>query len=129
MSTVPPWYMYSPAVPKPIYESPEAQAYWDIPVVAVSEQVRQNRVHARFYRLREEESSGGRNELPMDGEQRKETRREDHQVWPPPLGTQAAAPRKKKEETHLFWKKISNYRLSTFVTEKKYKTLVRIITL
>ena len=28
--TVPPWY--SPAVPKPIYESPEAQAYWDIPV-------------------------------------------------------------------------------------------------
>ena len=28
--TVPPWY--PPAVPKPIYESHEAQAYWDIPV-------------------------------------------------------------------------------------------------
>ena len=27
--TVPPWY--SPAIPKPIYVSPEAQAYWDIP--------------------------------------------------------------------------------------------------
>ena len=39
---------YSPAVPKPIYESPEAQAYWDIPVVGVSEQVQQNRVDARF---------------------------------------------------------------------------------
>ena len=39
--TVPPWY--SPAVPKPIYESPEAQA-----VFAVSEQVKQNRVDARF---------------------------------------------------------------------------------
>ena len=44
--TVPPWY--SPAVPKPIYESPKAQAYWDIPVFAVSEQVKQNRVDARF---------------------------------------------------------------------------------
>ena len=44
--TMPPWY--SPAVPKPIYESPKAQAYWDIPVFAVSEQVKQNRVDARF---------------------------------------------------------------------------------
>lgn len=43
---MPPWY--SLAVPKPIYESPEAQAYWDIPVFAVSEQVKQNRVDARF---------------------------------------------------------------------------------
>ena len=62
--TVPQWY--SPVIPKPIYESPEAQAYWDIPVFAVSEQVKQNRVDARFYRSREEESSGGRNEPPMD---------------------------------------------------------------
>ena len=44
--TVPPWY--SPAVPKPIYESPEAQAYCDIPVFAVGEPVKQNRVDARF---------------------------------------------------------------------------------
>ena len=44
--TVPPWY--SPVVPKPNYESPEAQAYWDISVFAVREQVRQNRVDARF---------------------------------------------------------------------------------
>ena len=44
--TVPPWY--SPAVPKPIYESPKVKAYWDIPVFAVSEQVKQNRVDARF---------------------------------------------------------------------------------
>ena len=36
--TVPPWY--SLVVPKPIYESPKAQAYWDIPLFAVSEQVR-----------------------------------------------------------------------------------------
>ena len=44
--SVPPWS--SPVVPKPKYESPEVQAYWDIPVFAVSEQVRQNRVDARF---------------------------------------------------------------------------------
>ena len=44
--TVPPWY--SPAVPKPFYEAPEAQTYWDIPVFAVSEHVNQNRVDVRF---------------------------------------------------------------------------------
>ena len=44
--TVPP--SFSPVVPKPTYESPETQAYWDIPVFAVIEQVRQNRVDARF---------------------------------------------------------------------------------
>ena len=77
--TVPPWY--SPAVPKPIYEWPEAQAYWDIPVFAVSEQVEQNRVDPRFID-HEKKSSGGRNELPMDGEQRKEARREEHQYSP-----------------------------------------------
>jgi len=44
--SVPPWY--SLVVPKPKYESPEAQAYWDIPGFAVSERVRQNRVDARF---------------------------------------------------------------------------------
>ena len=48
--TVPPWY--SPAVLKTIYESPEAQAYWDIPAFAVSEQLKQNRVDARFIVMR-----------------------------------------------------------------------------
>jgi len=43
---VPPWY--SPVVSKPKYELPEAQAKWDIPVFAVSEQVRENIVDARF---------------------------------------------------------------------------------
>ena len=41
---MPPWY--SLVVPKPIYESPKAKAYWDIPFFAVSEQVKQNRVEA-----------------------------------------------------------------------------------
>ena len=44
--TVPPWY--SSVVPIPNCESPKAQAYWDIPAFAVSEQVRQKRVDARF---------------------------------------------------------------------------------
>ena len=44
--SVPPWY--SSVVPKPKYESPEAQAIWNIPVFAVCEQVRQNRGDARF---------------------------------------------------------------------------------
>ena len=39
--TVPPWY-------SPAYKSPEAQEYWNIPVFAVSEQIKQNRVDARF---------------------------------------------------------------------------------
>ena len=44
--TVPPWYL--PVVSKSYSESPEAQAYWDIPGFTISEQVRQDRVDARF---------------------------------------------------------------------------------
>ena len=39
---------YSPAVPKPIYESPEALAFWDVPVYAEYTIVKANRVVARF---------------------------------------------------------------------------------
>ena len=41
-----PWY--SPAVPKPIYESPEALAFCDVPVYAEHTNVKANRVDARF---------------------------------------------------------------------------------
>ena len=40
--------IHSSVFAKPIYESPEAQACWDIPFFAVSEQMKQNRVDARF---------------------------------------------------------------------------------
>ena len=43
---VPPWY--SPAKPKPVYESDDVQAYWDVPVFADHEEVRCNRVDARI---------------------------------------------------------------------------------
>ena len=82
---VPPWY--SPAVPKPINESPEAQAYWDIPVFAVSEQVKQNRVDMRFIDHEKKKVLAVEMSCPWteNREQRKEARRD--QVWPPPLGT------------------------------------------
>ena len=75
--TVPPWY--SPAVPKPIFESPKAQGPSSLCSKWASKTEQSG---CEIYRSWEEESSGGRNELPMDGEQRKEARREDHQVWP-----------------------------------------------
>ena len=37
---VPPWY--SPVAPKPLYESPDAQAFWDIPMFAEHNHVRSN---------------------------------------------------------------------------------------
>ena len=77
--TAPPWY--SPVVPKPNYESPEAQAYWDIPVFAVSEQLRQNRVDARFIDHEKKRVLAVEMSCPWT-ENRKETRREDHQVCP-----------------------------------------------
>ena len=40
--------LYSPVFPKPNHESPDAQVYCDIPVFAVSEQVRQKIAYARF---------------------------------------------------------------------------------
>ena len=43
---VPPWY--SPAKPKPVYESDDVQAYWDVLVFADHEEVRCNRVDARI---------------------------------------------------------------------------------
>ena len=39
---------YSPVTPKPMYESPDAQAYWDVPVYADHTCVKANRVDARF---------------------------------------------------------------------------------
>ena len=45
INEVPPWY--SPAKPKPVYESDDVQAYWDVPVFANHEEVRRNRVDAR----------------------------------------------------------------------------------
>ena len=89
--SVPPWY--SPIVLKPIHVSPEAQAYWDIPVFGVSEQVKQNRVDARFIDHEKKRVLAVEMSSPWMENRRKETRRENHQVWPPPLGTQAAVPR------------------------------------
>ena len=46
IDSVPPWY--SCAVPKPVYESSEALAFWDVPVYAEHTIVKANRVDARF---------------------------------------------------------------------------------
>ena len=46
VDSVPPWY--SLVAPKPVYESPEAQAYWDVPVYAEQSYVKANRVDVRF---------------------------------------------------------------------------------
>ena len=43
---VPPWY--SPAKLKPVYESDDVQAYWDVTVFADYEEVRCNRADARI---------------------------------------------------------------------------------
>ena len=71
---VPPWY--TPAKPKPVYESDDVQAYWDVPVFADHEEVRCNRVDARIVNHK----TGGRyprNELSVGQQQREEERRED----------------------------------------------------
>ena len=46
IDSVPPWH--SCAVPKPVYESSEALAFWDVPVYAEHTVVKVNRVDARF---------------------------------------------------------------------------------
>ena len=46
LEEVPPWH--PPVEPKPIYESRDAQAFWDIPVYAVQTEVRVNRVDFRI---------------------------------------------------------------------------------
>ena len=46
IESVSPWY--SPVKPKPVYEADSAQAFWDVPVFAVHEEVTANRVDAWF---------------------------------------------------------------------------------
>ena len=46
MDSILPWY--SPETPKPMYESPDEQAYWDFPVYADHTCVKANRVDARL---------------------------------------------------------------------------------
>ena len=43
---VPPWH--SPAKPKPLYESDDVQAYWDVAVLAEHEEVSRKRLDARI---------------------------------------------------------------------------------
>ena len=45
LEEVPPWY--SPVMPKPVYKSEQAEAWWDVPVYADHQEVRANRVDAR----------------------------------------------------------------------------------
>ena len=42
----PPWY--SPDKPKPVYESENVKAYWDVPIYANQQEVRCNRVDAHI---------------------------------------------------------------------------------
>ena len=46
VDSVPPWY--SPIKPTPVYESNNAQAFWDVPLFAEHQEVRANRVDARI---------------------------------------------------------------------------------
>ncbi|XP_031572645.1 uncharacterized protein LOC116306701 isoform X1 [Actinia tenebrosa] len=46
VESVPPWY--SPVTPKPIYESDDSKAFWDVPVYAEHTYVKANRVDVRF---------------------------------------------------------------------------------
>ena len=43
---IPPWY--SPDNPKPVYESENVKAYWDVPIYADQQEHRCNRVDARI---------------------------------------------------------------------------------
>ena len=53
---VPPWY--SQVEPKPMNESTDAQAFWDVPVYAEHTFVRANKVDERFVRPQGEEGVG-----------------------------------------------------------------------
>ena len=43
---VPPWY--SPVMPKPAYQNPTSEAFWDIPIYAEHKEVSANRIDARL---------------------------------------------------------------------------------
>ena len=53
MESVTPWY--SPVKPKPVHESDEGKAFWDVVVYAEHSYLRANRVDVRFVDYRAEQ--------------------------------------------------------------------------
>ena len=74
IDSVPPWY--SCAVPKPVYESSEALAFWDVPVYAEHTIVKANRVDARFVDHKNKKVWAVEKFLSVDGASGKEVRGE-----------------------------------------------------
>ena len=67
VESVPPCNWYSPVKPKPIYESDEGKAFWDMAVYAEDTFVRANRIDVRFVDHKAKQVHlGSRNELPLD---------------------------------------------------------------
>ena len=69
----------SPESPKPEYKNDRASAFWDVPVYAEKTEVRANRIDAR-------------DELPVDGKQEIEGRRENLEVHTTQMGDPSAVP-------------------------------------
>ena len=69
----------SPETPKPEYKNDRASAFWDVPVYAEKTEVRANWIDAR-------------DELPVDGKQEIEGRRENLKVHTTQMGDPSAVP-------------------------------------
>ena len=91
-NSFPPWY--SRVEPKPMYESTDAQAFWDVPVYAEHTSFclsQQGGCTSSRVQSKEDASCG--NELPLVGQPHKEGYREDREVWTIAVGIYQTIPR------------------------------------
>ena len=91
IASVPPWY--SPVKPKPVYESDSAEAFWDVPVFAVHEEVTANRVDARIIDHQTKRVITLEMSCPWITNRTKKTAGEDLKVRPVKMGTKAGVSR------------------------------------
>ena len=73
MESVLPWY--SPTIPKPLNESGEVQAYWDVPVYAERQEVRTNRLEARITDCKTKQVITLEKSCPRTGNRRRKAKR------------------------------------------------------
>ena len=88
---LPPWY--SPVKPKPVYESDDVQAYWDVPMFAEHQEMRSNRVDAHIINHKSKQVTTLEMNCPWVNNREEKSEEKTHKYGPPALGIETAVPR------------------------------------
>ena len=86
LDEVPTWY--SPVMPKPVYKSEQVEAWWDVPVYADHQELRANRVDARFMNRMSKKVMTTEMSCPWISNRDKKNEERNYEVWSAKLGVE-----------------------------------------